>query len=186
MVDVKNFDRVRIVRDRSMEEDVPLPKEERGTKVFTDVLEADQESLFPLQGVFGYDIAQTLFIGPNSLIVEGVSDLLVLPSVSGLLQSKKRNGLSEAWTITPVGGSDKVPTFVSLLGFSEKLTMATLIDFQKKDQQAIENIYKKKLLEKKNVRTFADFTNTKEADSSKTCSSASSTSIWSTPNTPTN
>jgi predicted ATP-dependent endonuclease of OLD family len=164
MVDMKNFDRVRIVRDRSMEEDDPLPKDERGTKVFTDILEADPESLFPLQGALGYDIAQTLFVGANSLIVEGVSDLLFLPSVSGVLESGKREGLREDWTITPVGGSDKVPTFVSLLGSQKKLNVATLIDFQKKDQQAIENLYKKKLLEKKNVRTFADFTGTKEAD----------------------
>ena len=53
MVDAKNFDRVRIVRDRSMEEDNPLPEDERGTKVFTDILEADSDSLFPLQGALG-------------------------------------------------------------------------------------------------------------------------------------
>src|SRR5439155_23513377 len=116
MVDANNFDRVRIVRDRSMEEDDPLPKDERGTKVFKDILEADPDSLFPLQGALGYDIAQTLFIGPNSLIVEGVSELLVLPSISGVLEAKKREGLNDDWTITPVGGSDKVPTFVALLG----------------------------------------------------------------------
>ena len=32
-----------------------VPKEERGTKAFTDVLEADSESLFPLQGALGYE-----------------------------------------------------------------------------------------------------------------------------------
>ncbi len=164
MVDAKNFDRVRIVRDRSMEVDEPLPENERGTKVFTDILEADPDSLFPLQGALGFDIAQTLFIGPNSLIVEGVSDLLYLPSISSVLATKGLVGLLDAWTITPVGGSDKVPTFVSLLGSQKKLKLATLIDFQKKDQQTVENLYKKKLLAKKNVRTFADFTGTSEAD----------------------
>jgi hypothetical protein len=164
MVDSKNFGRVRIVRDRSMEEDEPLPENERGTKVFTDILEADPDSLFPLQGALGYDIAQTLFVGPNSLIVEGVSDLLYLTSISGVLASRNREGLSEAWTITPVGGSDKVPTFVSLLGSQKNLKLATLIDFQKKDKQTIENLYKKKLLEKRNVRTFAEFTGGSEAD----------------------
>jgi predicted ATP-dependent endonuclease of OLD family len=164
MVDAQNFSLVRIVRDRSMEEDEPLPADERGTKVFTDILEADPDSLFPLQGALGYDIAQTLFIGANSLIVEGVSDLLYLTSVSGVLAPKKRESLLDAWTITPVGGSDKVPTFVSLMGSQKKLKLATLIDFQKKDQQTIENLYKKRLLAKKNVRTFADFTGTGEAD----------------------
>ena len=164
MVDPTDFSRVRIVRDRSMESDDELPQDQQGTKVFTDVLEADEGSLFPLQGALGYDIAQTLFIGPNCLIVEGVSDLLYLPTISGLLMSHSRTGLSDAWTITPVGGSDKVTTFVSLLGSQKKLKIATLIDFQKKDQQTVENLYKRKLLAKKNVRTFAEFTVTAEAD----------------------
>jgi predicted ATP-dependent endonuclease of OLD family len=164
MVEPTDFSRVRIVRDKSMESDEELSQEQQGTKVFTDVLEADEGSLFPLQGALGYDIAQTLFIGPNCLIVEGVSDLLYLPTLSGVLAAQRRDGLLSAWTITPVGGSDKVTTFVSLLGSQKKLNLATLIDFQKKDQQTIENLYKRKLLAKKNVRTFAEFTNTAEAD----------------------
>jgi hypothetical protein len=45
-----------------MESDAELPNEQQGTKVFSDVLEADEGSLFPLQGALGYDIAQTLFL----------------------------------------------------------------------------------------------------------------------------
>jgi AAA ATPase domain len=164
MVEPTEFSRVRIVRDKSMESDDELPQEEQGTKVFTDVLEADEGSLFPLQGALGYDIAQTLFIGPNSLVVEGASDLLYIQTLSAALQVKGKASLSTAWTITPVGGSDKVPTFVALLGSQKKLKIATLIDLQKKDEQTIENLYKKKLLDKKNVKTFVDFTNTVEAD----------------------
>jgi len=89
---------------------------------------------------------------------------LYLPSVSGVLTSQGREGPLDAWTITPVGGSDKVPTFVALLGSQKKLKLATLIDFQRSDQQTIENLYKKKLLAKNNVRTFAEFTGTVEAD----------------------
>jgi hypothetical protein len=96
--------------------------------------------------------------------VEGVSDLLYLPTISSLLMARKREGLVDGWVITPVGGSDKVTTFVSLLGSQKKLNLATLIDFQTKDQQTIENLYKRKLLAKKNVRTFAEFTGTTEAD----------------------
>ena len=39
-----------------------------------------------------------------------------------------------------------------------------LIDYQKKDQQTIENLYKGKLLKKKQVLTFADYTGAGEAD----------------------
>ncbi len=164
MVDSTKFDRVRIVQDKSMDSDEPIPSDEDGTKVITEVLEASQDSLFPLQGALGYDIYQTLFVGPNSLVVEGVSDLLYIQTISALLDSQGRKGLSEKWTITPVGGADKVPTFVALLGSQKGLKIATLIDFQKKNQQTIENLYKRKLLRKQNVLTFAEFTGGTEAD----------------------
>ena len=185
MVDPTNFSRIRIVRDKSMESDDELPPDQQGTKVFTDVLEADEGSLFPLQGALGYDIAQTLFIGPNCLIVEGVSDLLYLSTMSGLLASQQRTALSDAWTITPVGGSDKVTTFVSLLGSQKKMKVATLIDFQKRDQQTIENLYKKKLLAKK-MSILSRGTPARVRRTSKICSYLSYTSIRSMRNTPKN
>ena len=164
MVDAKHFERVRIVQDKGMDTDAQLPREEDGTKVFTDVLEAGPDSLFPLQGALGYEIYQTLFIGPNSLVVEGVSDLLYIQTVSGVLQANGRVGLDSRWTITPVGGSDKVPTFVALIGSQKNFNVATLIDFQKGDQQMIENLYRKKLLKKSHVLTFAEFSGKTEAD----------------------
>lgn len=165
LVDSTNFDQIRIVQDLSVEsinDDVPESKQ--GTRVITDVLEASPDSLFPLQGALGYEIHQTLFIGPNSLIVEGVSDLLYLQSISSMLQANGEAGLDERWVITPVGGSDKVSTFAALVGAQSNLNIAVLVDYQKKDKQSIENLFKKKLLEKKSVFTFADFTDGDEAD----------------------
>lgn len=164
MVDPSRFDRVRIVQDRSIDTDEELPEDEEGTKVIVEVLESTEDSLFPLQGALGYDIAQTLFVGPNSLVVEGVSDLLYLQVMTGVLQASGREGLDPGWTITPVGGSDKVPTFVALLGAQEKMNVVTLIDFQEKDRQAIENMWRRKLVKKKQVLTYADFVDANEAD----------------------
>jgi predicted ATP-dependent endonuclease of OLD family len=164
MVDATKFDRVRIVQDLRIEKEGELPPEQEGTKVLRDVLDATGESLFPLQGALGYEIYQTLFIGPNSLVVEGVSDLIYLQTMSALLQERGRIGLSPKWTVTPVGGSDKVPTFVALIGAQKHLNVAVLVDFQKKDHQVIENLYKRKLLEKKQVLTFVDFVAAPEAD----------------------
>ncbi|MCY4484280.1 MAG: AAA family ATPase [Spirochaetaceae bacterium] len=165
MVDSTNFDRIRIVQDLSIEKDADeLPPESRGTKVITEVLDATEDSLFPLQGALGYEIYQTLFVGPNSLVVEGVSDLLYIQAITSVLQDQGREGLSSDWTITPVGGSDKVPTFVALLGAQTNLRIAVLIDKQKKDQQKIEDLYRRKLLKKKNVLTFADYVGGAEAD----------------------
>ena len=165
MIDSAHFDRVRIVQDRSIEsESDDLPEEQQGTKVITDVLQATPDSLFPLQGALGYEISQTLFIGPNCLVVEGVSDLLYIQTMSALLQTRGKAGLNSDWTITPVGGSDKVPTFVALIGVQEHLNVAVLIDYQKKDQQSIENLYKKKLLKQQQVLTYVDFVEGDEAD----------------------
>lgn len=155
---------MRIVEDKSIDIKEPLPADRAGTKVFQEVLEASEGSLFPLQGALGYDIAQTLFVGPNCLVVEGVSDLLYIQTITGLLGQDRREGLNQRWTITPVGGSEKVPTFAALLGAQKGLTIATLIDLQRKDQQGIENLYSRKLLQKSHVLTFADFTGTAEAD----------------------
>ena len=157
MVDPRHFDRVRIVQDSSIESDSNnLSDEQQGTKVITEVLEATPDSLFPIQGALGYEIHQTLFIGPNNLVVEGPSDLLYISTMSGLLQRNGKTGLNPGWTITPVGGSDKVPTFVALLGANTNLNIAVLIDYQKKDQQKIENLYKTKLLKQNQVLTYAE------------------------------
>jgi ABC-type cobalamin/Fe3+-siderophores transport system ATPase subunit len=164
MIDPAHFERARIVQDPSIESGRRVPPGQEGTRVITDVLEATPDSLFPLQGALGYEIHQTLFVGPNSLVVEGVSDLLYLQTMSALLEAEGRTGLNKAWTITPVGGADKVPTFVALIGAKTQLNVAVLIDFQKKDRQMIENLYKSKLLKKEKVVTFNEFTGGAEAD----------------------
>ncbi|MGV8027094.1 MAG: AAA family ATPase [Anaerolineaceae bacterium] len=164
MVDARKFERVRIVQDKEMDTTEDLPDNEHGTKVLNDILEATDDSLFPLQGALGYEIYQTLFVGPNNLVVEGVSDLLVLQTISTLFDRRGKTSLSPKWTITPVGGTDKVPTFVAILRSQKGMTTATLIDIQAKDRQLIENLFKKKLLKKQNVNTYADFLGREEAD----------------------
>jgi predicted ATP-dependent endonuclease of OLD family len=163
MVDPTHFERVRIVQDLSIDRD-DLPRERQGTKVTREVLEATDDSLFPLQGALGYEIHQTLFIGPNSLLVEGPADLLFIQGMSTLLGRDGREGLSDSWTLTPVGGAGRVPTFVRLLTNQKGMLVATLIDVQDSDRATVEGLYKGKLLKRANVRTFADYTGAKEAD----------------------
>ena len=164
MIDPQRYERVRIVQDLGIDAKDPLPKEKDGTKVIAQIFDATNDSLFPLQGALGYDISQSLFVGPNSLVVEGPADMLFLRTVSAELERDGRTGLSEKWVITPVGGAGKVPTFVALLAPQKGMNVATLLDIQQKDRQAIEDIYKKKLLKKKQVLTYADFLDQDEAD----------------------
>ena len=69
MIDPRNFEQVRIVQDLGIDANEQLPKDQDGTKVQTNVFDATDDSLFPLQGALGYEIHQTLFVGPNSLVV---------------------------------------------------------------------------------------------------------------------
>lgn len=163
MVDPLHFERVRIVQDLSIDRE-DLAREQQGTKVTTDILEATDDSLFPLQGALGYDIHQTLFIGPNSLLVEGAADILFIQAMSVLLGREGKEALSDKWTLTPVGGSGRIPTFVRLLTGQKGMTVATLIDIQSNDRATVEGLYRDKLLKKANVLTFADYTGNKEAD----------------------
>lgn len=164
MIDPQKFGRVRIVQDLGIDSKDQLPKDQDGTKVLTNVFDATTDSLFPLQGALGYEIQQTLFIGPNSLVVEGPADMLYLRAMSAQLERDGRNGLSEDWVITPVGGSGKVPAFVALLAPQKGMNVATLLDIQNNDRALIEDLYKKKLLKKKQVVTYADFAGRAEAD----------------------
>ena len=164
MIDPAKFGRVRIVQDLGIDAKAPLPKDRDGTKVLTNVFDATDDSLFPLQGALGYEIQQTLFIGPNLLVVEGPADLLYLRAVSAQLEQEGREGLSEDWVITPVGGSGKVPAFVALLAPQKGMNIATLLDIQNSDRALIEDLYKKKLLKKKQVATYGDFSGKNEAD----------------------
>lgn len=164
MIDPHHFDRVRIVQDKGIDASEPLDKGDDGTKVLSDVFDASDDSLFPLQGALGYDIHQTLFVGPNSLVVEGPADMLYLQGMSSVLEREGREGLSDKWTVTPVGGSGKIPTFVSMLGSQKGLNIAVLVDVQSSDRESVEALYKKKLISKNKVSTFADFTGKTESD----------------------
>lgn len=49
-----------------------------GSVVSDAVEERDSDTLFPLQAALGYTIAQNLYVSPNNLLVEGISDLVYL------------------------------------------------------------------------------------------------------------
>jgi hypothetical protein len=98
------------------------------------------------------------------LLIEGPADLLYIHGVSALLARAGREGLSEKWTLTPVGGSGRIPVFVRLLTNQRGMIVATLLDIQESDRTSIEGLYKGKLLKQANVRTYAEYTGTKEAD----------------------
>jgi predicted ATPase len=153
MVETGHLDRVRIVEDKGPDE---------GSKVSTEVLATDRDSLFPLQAALGYDIAQSLFIGPDNLLVEGTSDFTYLTLISDHLRESGRKHLDERWRILPAGGAQNIPTFVALLG--AHLDVSVLIDSGTQGAQRLTELGKRGLLDPNRLVTIGEVTGTKSAD----------------------
>lgn len=154
MIDSENLSKVRTVVEKN-----------DGTKISDSVQEKDPNTLFPLQAALGYTLAQNLFVSPKNLLVEGIADLTYLNLISNILTDKNREGLNEDITIVPVGGADKVATFVSLLRGNE-LDMVCLLD-SFTDQSAkrrLENLVTENIIKEKKILFFNEFTGEKFAD----------------------
>lgn len=153
MVQTGLLERARLVEDQGRDE---------GSKVTQDILLTDPDTLFPLQGALGYDIAQHLFIAPHNLVVEGTSDFTFMSVVSNHLREIGREYLDERWSVIPVGGVDSVPTFVALLG--NHLDITVFIDAQKSGHQKLARLANEGYLSSKRLITAGQIINSKQAD----------------------
>ena len=155
MVPSTNLDRVRTVVDT-----------EQGSSISDSVQEKDPNTLFPLQAALGYDIAQNLYISKNNLLVEGVSDLIYLQIMSGLMSETNRTPLKDDITIVPVGGLEKVSTFVSLLR-GNNLNITCLLDsaIDPSSKSKLDKMVKEKIVKEKKIVFYDQFLEShKEAD----------------------
>lgn len=131
---------------------------DNGSKISESIQEKDPNTLFPLQAALGYDIAQNLFVSKKNLLVEGVSDLIILTTLSGILESEKRTFLRPDVTVVPTGGLEKVATFISLLRGS-KLEIACLLDSytDPKGKEKLEFLIREKIVQKNKIRFFDEY-----------------------------
>ena len=147
MIPSAHLDRVRTVLET-----------DKGSVISNSIQEKDPNTLFPLQAALGYDIAQNLFISPKNLLVEGVSDLMYLQVMSNILLSMGREGLKDDITIVPVGGLDKVATFISLLRGQELQIVCLLDTFtDAKGKAKIEDLVVGKIIQENKIRFFDEF-----------------------------
>jgi len=120
-----------------------------GTTVTNDPT-GDSRTLFPLQAALGYHIAQSLFVGSNNFVVEGVTDFWILSSVSAHFGATGRTALDDALTITPAGGAQKVNYMVALLTAEEQRVLV-LLDDEKGARSTRDELVKNKLIGENNV-----------------------------------
>lgn len=157
MVNPTQLERVRLVEDNTSRENPDL-----GAKILNESLDVKTpETLFPLQAALGYDIAQNLFIGQYTLIVEGPSDYIYLDLLSNYLKEKKKISLDDKIIITPVGGADKIPTFVALLG--THLDVTVLVDANMKNNQKLQDLINLDILKEKRLINVGQVTANSES-----------------------
>lgn len=145
MIDGTHLEDVRVVEDWIKE----------GTKVSSELAGSSDESLFPLQAALGYSIAQNLFIAKKNVLIEGPADLILLQHLAAMFEAEGKPALGNA-ILVPVGGLDKLATFVALLG-SNKLKLVVLHDRASTPHQKLEDLIRQKLIERRRVLDFSMF-----------------------------
>src|ERR1022692_803124 len=140
MVDPVHLDRVRVVEDLGPEV---------GTVVRSQLMSHDPDTLSPLQGALGYDIAQNIFVGPDNLVVEGLADHTYLTVISEALREAGRSALDPHWRILPAGGAGSMPAVVSLLG--RQLDVTVLVDGGSRPPQKLTTLVDEGLLERTRI-----------------------------------
>ncbi len=136
---------------------------EGGTKVSADLFKADEDTLFPLFAAMGIELAQTLFVGENILLLEGPSDLIYLEVLTEALQAAGREGLDPRWVKAPVGGAGKLSTFATLFG-ANKLNVAVLADSSTTDTSALRRLRDNGQLAARALVEISEATGTRDAD----------------------
>ena len=122
MVEPTQYETLRAVEDRATRTDP-----DRGALVSEVRLSADRDTVLPVQAALGYSISQHLFLGAyHHVLVEGGSDFVYLTEMTNHLARTGGVGLDGRLALLPVGGVDKMPPFVALLG--RHLTVSVLMD----------------------------------------------------------
>ena len=153
-----------MIKSESLNKVRTVLETDKGSIISDSVQEKDPNTLFPLQAALGYNVAQNLYISPKNLLVEGVSDLIYLQTMSGILDNEgNKQGLSPDITIVPTGGLEKVATFISLLRGNDLKSVCLLDSFtDPKGEAKLNNLVVQKIINKKNIRFFHEFLNNRQ------------------------
>ena len=142
MINPSRIERTRTVMD----------KDNEGTKISSDALLVDAETAFPLQAALGYSLAQTLFLGPDNLLLEGPTELILLEVLNEMARAASLTTLDPRWVLVPVRGAGRLATFVTLLG-ANRMNTVVLMDSSSTEKQTVDNLVKIGRVESSHVIT---------------------------------
>ena len=134
-----------------------------GTVITDDAVNNDRETVFPLQMALGYQMAQTLFLAPHCLMVNSPSDLIYLQVLGDMVTEISGARIDPRWVIIPVGSTDNLSTFVTLLG-ENYVSVAVMMDLTPTNREKIEAINKKNEMEGENPVKWVQVTRVRDAD----------------------
>ena len=100
----------------------------------------DRDTLFPIQAALGYSIAQTLFLGKRSVIVEGITDYWLIKALNDCLPTLDGGPtLHDETILIPAGGTSRLMPLASIMlastGVGEGHLMV-LLDSDKEGRRA--------------------------------------------------
>lgn len=128
--------------------------EDEGTTV-TNNPTGDSRTLAPIRAALGYHYADSLFIGPNNLVVEGVTDWWIIEAVSKHFINAGKSGLAAELAVCPVDGASKVPNMVSILT-AQRLNVLILFDDEKQARTICNEIVSSRLIREASVIFVSD------------------------------
>lgn len=165
MIDVDHIFSLRTVEDAIEEETINGEKFERilGTKVGQRVYSRDDDTLLPLQGIIGFDIAQTMFVGPYVLVVEGPTEAALINWFSRRLIELNRDSLDIRWAVCPSEGASKISSFVTLF-HGRGLKIAALMDYHNGQKGMVDLLEESRMLDDGHLIKTTAYANQKEAD----------------------
>lgn len=152
MIDPDHFERARMVED-----DI-----KKGTVISSDVFKTETDTFYPLMAALGIELSQTLFIGPNTLLVEGESDLKYIKILDIACRKTGGTGLDPRWVIVPVQGSGKLQAYASILA-ANKINLMILIDSEANDQR-LKKLKESNAISPKNIIGIGEIIGRNDAD----------------------
>jgi len=110
-----------------------------GTKVSADVWPRDKDTLFPLQAALGYSICQALFVARRQVLVEGLTDYMLLSVLNERLRAAGKPSLDTDIVMLPMGGTTNLAPLASLLA-GHDIELVILLDNDKGKDTAIKKL----------------------------------------------
>lgn len=102
----------------------------QGTKVSSDVWPRDKDTLFPFQAALGYSICQALFVARRQVMVEGLTDYMLLSVLNEKLKAAGKPALAPDIVLLPMGGTTNLAPLASMLA-GHDIELAILLDNDK-------------------------------------------------------